>query len=528
MKNKFKVFLSCLLALMLFSSAASLTAGAADYDTANATGFVFSDSGITVTEGSYTGYKVKGTALSVTDAGTYVVSGTCSGGTIVVKKNVTGVTLVLDGLNLSASATAPITFNKGSQATLIAKDGTVSTLADDKYNNDDIYTDIELYPDIENAVIKCKDGSNVTICGSGTINVNSYGKNGIKGGYDLYEEDDDGNVTDTLLSTASLTIKEVTLNVNAAVNDGIKSDKELNILSGNITVSAADDAVKCDYVLNIGAKGTEGPAIKVTKANEGIEAAVVNVYSGNVTVNATDDGINAANSDLTNYNFGYNQYGGYVCINCTNGDGLDSNGTLLLKGGTLEVYGPSSGDGEPLDAESTVTFAGATVLAVGQNQMNQPLVSDGAAYVTFGASASGRPGGIFSGGNTSVVTAGNTISIKDSSGNTLYSGKAVRNASYVIFSSPALVNGSSYTLYNGSSSSSTSYAANSTSGNNPGGNGPGGNRPGEGYSGQQPGEGEDAGTDDSGIGSVLNTILNFFRSVWAWIVSFVAKIIALF
>ena len=76
MKNKFKVFLSCLLALMLFSSAASLTAGAADYDTANATGFVFSDSGITVTEGSYTGYKVKGTALSVTDAGDFSALGT--------------------------------------------------------------------------------------------------------------------------------------------------------------------------------------------------------------------------------------------------------------------------------------------------------------------------------------------------------------------------------------------------------------------------------------------------------------------
>ena len=523
MKNQFRVLLSFLLSLIILIPAISVAANAADYDTANATSFVFSDSGITVNGDTYTGYKVKGTALSITDAGIYVVSGSCSNGTIVVKKNVTGVTLVLDGLTLSASATAPVTCNKGSKVTIVAKAGTTSTLTDDKYNNDDVYTDTELYPDIENAVIKCKDGSDVTIAGTGTINVNSYGKNGIKGGYDLYEEDDDGNVTDTLLSTASLTVKEVTLNVSAAVNDGIKSDKELNILSGNITVSAADDAVKCDYVLNIGSEGTEGPEIKVTNANEGIEAARINVYSGNINVYATDDGINTANSDLSNYSFSYNQYGGYVYVNCTNGDGIDSNGTMLLKGGTLEVYGPSSGDGEPLDAESAVSFAGATVLAVGQNQMNQPLASDGAAYVTFGASSGGRTGGMFGGGNSSAVTAGNTISIKDSSGNTLYSGKAVRNASYVIFSSPSLVSGSSYTLYNGSSSSTSSAAVTSNSGNQPGGN-----RPGEGGPGQQPGEGKEINPDDSGTGNMLNTILNFLNSVWTWITSFVARISALF
>ena len=142
--------------------------------------------------------------------------------------------------------------------------GTVNDLADDKYNNDDVYTDETLYPDIENAVIKCKDGSNVTICGAGTINIISNGKNGIKGGGDLYEEDEEGSATSTLLSTSSLTIKEVTLNITANVNDGLKSDKELNILSGNITVSAVDDGIKCDYVLNIGAEGAEGPDARPT------------------------------------------------------------------------------------------------------------------------------------------------------------------------------------------------------------------------------------------------------------------------
>ncbi len=196
LKKALVVFLVTLLAL----TPLSLLSFAADsIDLSGATYFTFSDTN---------------NALTIKSAGTYVVSGTCTNGTIVVKKNVTGVTLVLSGLTLTASATAPITVGKGSDVTIYAAPGTVNTLSDDKFNNDDVYTDETLYPDIENAVIKCKDGSNVTICGTGTINVNAYGKNGIKGGADLYEEDADGNATSTLLSTASLTIKDVTLNVS--------------------------------------------------------------------------------------------------------------------------------------------------------------------------------------------------------------------------------------------------------------------------------------------------------------------------
>ncbi len=41
---------------------------ATDYDYASATRFVFSDNSINVTEGAYTGYKVKNTALSIVEA----------------------------------------------------------------------------------------------------------------------------------------------------------------------------------------------------------------------------------------------------------------------------------------------------------------------------------------------------------------------------------------------------------------------------------------------------------------------------
>ena len=495
--------LSLIAAIMI---SAAVTASAADTweetDLSGATYFTFSDTGITVTEGDYKGYKVSGTSLSIKDGGVYVVSGSCESGTIVVKKNVTGVTLVLDGLTLSASATAPITCNKGSEVTIVAAAGSVNNLSDDEYNNDDVYTDEELYPDIENAVIKCKDGSNVVICGTGTINVTSNGKNGVKGGYDLYEEDEDGNATETLISTSSLTIKDVTLNIKATVNDGLKSDKELNILSGNITVSAADDGIKCDYVMNIGAEGTAGPTVTVTDSVEGIEAATLNIYSGNVKVNASDDGINAANSDLENYSFSYNQYGGYVYVNVTSGDGIDSNGAINLDGGTLEVYSPAQGDGDPLDSETGTNFKGATVLAVGHLGMPQAYTAS-TPYVVFGNTSASMGGfggfGGMGGNQSNLVTAGGTIEITDASGSVLYTATAVRGASYILFSSPSLTSGSTYTLKSGSTSSTATAGTESTGGMGgqmggqfPGQGGNQGQFPGQ-MGGQFPGQGGNQG-----------------------------------
>ncbi len=547
MKNKTLKPIALILSLILMLS---LFVPAAYADDTEETVVTFTDIGATV-NGPSDGLTVKGTNVKVNASGTYRFTGSCSQGTIVVKKNVTGVTLILDNLTLTASATAPITCNKGTEVNIVAAAGTVNTLSDDQYNNDDVYTDETAYPDIENAVIKCKDGSNVVISGTGTINVNAYGKNGVKGGADIYEEDDDGNATDTLLSTASLTVEDVTLNVsikhsykdpddaNSYDGDAIKSEKELNILSGNITVSANDDGIKSDYTLNIGAEGTDGPTIKVTKSTEGIEAATLNVYSGNVSVYADDDGINAANSDLSGYSFSYNQYGGYVYVNCTNGDGIDSNGTINLNGGTLEVYSPSQGDGDPLDADGGTTFGGATVLAVGHNAMMQAYTAK-TPYVTFGSSSGGQvefPGGpgrnsmqsdnssdaLGGKSTTTLVKAGSTITIKDSSGKTLYTATAVRDASYIVFADSALTSGSTYTLYSNGSQVAAASATTSSSGS----------QPGQPSQPEQPGDnpGQEPESDDNSNQeneSLFQKIIRFFTSVWEKIVSMINKITELF
>ena len=171
--------------------------------------FVFSDTGIQVSSGA-SGYETEGTSLTVDTPGTYTVSGKCADGSIKIKKGTTGVTLILDGLELTSEDTAPLVCGKSSEVTVTAAEGTENTLADTEYNNDDEHPENE---NAENAVIKCKDGSDVTLCGSGTLNINANGKNGIKSGASTKEEGE-----------ASLTIEEITLNITAPVNDGINAE----------------------------------------------------------------------------------------------------------------------------------------------------------------------------------------------------------------------------------------------------------------------------------------------------------------
>ena len=426
---------------------------ASEYTASGATKFVFTDRGITVTEGNCTGYKIDGTELTINGAGTYIVSGSCSDGSIKVKKGTTGVTLVLNGLALTSAATAPIACNKSTEVNIVAASGTTNTLTDSAKNNDDNYPD---NADAENAVLKCKDGSQVTISGSGALILNAKGKNGIKSGATTDEE-----------GTASLTIRNVNLAINAPVNDAINAEQTLNIESGTITISAEDDAIHSDYILNIGASGTAGPTIKITSCYEGLEAAALNIYSGNLSITATDDCLNAANSDLTGYSFSMNISGSTISAYTSSGDGFDSNGTLTISGGTVNVWSASTADNQPLDADGTITISGGTVLAAGGSSGMGMNLSASQACVTFGGSAmgggnmgGGQPGGRASGnsGSSSAsVTKGSTISIKNGS-SSAFSTTALCNASYIFFSSPSLTSGTSYTLYSGSTSVSTATA----------------------------------------------------------------------
>ena len=398
------------------------------YSLEDATVLTFTDSGITAQDGTYTGYDIDGTALTIDSAGTYAVTGTCADGSITVKKGTTGVTLVLNGLALTSADTAPITCNKSTQVTIVAAEGSVNSLTDSAKNNDD---ESPANQAAENAVIKCKDGSQVTLCGTGSLTVTANGKNGIKSGATTAEEGE-----------ASLTIRELTLTVNAPVNDAINAEQTLNVASGTLTISAADDAIHSDLVLNIGAENTDGPAITITECYEGLEAAELSVYSGDIDITSSDDCLNAANSDLSGYDFTMTISGGTVTACSASGDGFDSNGDLTISGGTVIVWTANTADNQPLDADGTITVSGGTILAAGgSNGMGMNLTAT-QPCLTFGSSG-GMGGGPNSG---SAITKDAALTVTDSDGNTVYSGSAVCNASFLFFSSPDLTDQATYTL----------------------------------------------------------------------------------
>ena len=342
-----KKLLAALLASALAAGMLPASACAAsDYTTANATLVTLTDSSATA-KGKYTGYEIDGTDVSITAAGTYVFSGDCDNGSITVKKGVTGVTIVLNGLTLTNDDSAAITLNKTAEASLIAAAGTTNTVADTEGSND------------ENAAVKVKSGASLSIGGTGTLTVDGNAKNGIKGAAD-----------------AVITVAEVKLNINAA-DDGLSCDDELNITGGTLSITAGGDAVKAS------------PDTGDTENPDTTSLGNVTISGGTLTLNATEDGIQA-DGDLTisGGTFHVKTNGGHTTAltdDSASCKGFKAGKTLTVTGGTVTV---DSAD-DALHAGTDVTISGGTLtLATGDDGVH---ADNDLVIGTKGASSTSTP-----------------------------------------------------------------------------------------------------------------------------------------
>lgn len=322
-----KKLLAALLASALAAGMlpASACAASSSYTTSNATLIRFTDAAAKAS-GKYTGYEIDGTDVSITAAGTYVFSGDCDNGSITVKKGVTGVTIVLNGLTLTNDDSAAITLNKTAEASLIAAAGTTNTVADTEGLSD------------ENAAVKVKSGAALAISGTGTLTVDGNAKNGIKGAAD-----------------AVITVAEGKLNINA-VNDGLSCDDELKITGGTLSITAGGDAVKAS------------PDTDNTENPDTTSLGNVTISGGTLTLNATGDGVQA-DGDLTisGGTFHVKTNGGHTTAltdDSASCKGFKAGKTLTVTGGTLTV---DSAD-DALHASTDVTISGGTLtLATGDD-----------------------------------------------------------------------------------------------------------------------------------------------------------------
>jgi hypothetical protein len=325
--------------------------------------FTFSENKIEASDGSAGGYKIEGTSLTINEAGTYVITGSCPQGSIKVKKETTGVILVLKDLTLSCSDSAPVVCNK-STGTVIQVEGTV-TLADKENINEE-----ETNADFEGACIKVKSGASLVISGDGTLNIDgSVCKNGIKGAA-TSKITVDGSVVfnikaanSGLAADGSMILNGGTFNVEA--EDAIKCDPDdddteslgdLTVNGGNYKIKASGDGIRANGKLEI------NDGVFDITAEEGLEATYLLINGGTFTINASDDGINASDKS-SRYAIKIEINGGNITLKMAQGDtdAFDSNGDLIINGGTLNITAQF-----PFDFDGKGEFNGGDITVNGQ------------------------------------------------------------------------------------------------------------------------------------------------------------------
>lgn len=307
--------------------------------------------------------------LEISDAGTYILSGTGTSGVHVSSDG--NVRLVLNGATISTSDGPAIYVEQAETTVISLQEGTTSTVKDSaNYSN----------VDIDGAIFSSDD---LVITGEGTLNVTSNFADGISSSDDLKISSGTINVTavdDGIRGKDSVYITGGTITVDAE-GDGIKSTNDadegkgyLYITGGTITVNSGDDALKGEQRAVI-----DGGTITVESSVEGLESANVTINGGTIDIYATDDGINAASDISTDLYIKIT--GGDVSVEVASGDtdGIDSNGDIIISGGTVRVTNPGIGSGPAtaFDYTGTAEFTGGTIYINGEQVSEIPVESMG-------------------------------------------------------------------------------------------------------------------------------------------------------
>lgn len=279
-----------------------------------------------------------------------------------------------------------------------------------------------------------------------------------------------------------------------AVDDGIHSDDTVLLMDGAAYIRSGDDGVHADRYLVL-----SGGSYEISQSYEGLEAAQITVSGGNTRITASDDGLNASNGS-TGGGFGgmgggnhpgggfggmgggqkpgggrpssgggevppdmpngettalpngsgsapdtdtleplLTISGGYTVVNAA-GDGIDSNGNIIMTGGVLLVFGPTDNGNGAIDCGDggySMTISGGILLAVGSSGMAEAADGDGQA--------------VFACSFRSTLSAGTLVGLRDADGKLICGYRLPKSISSVVFSSPDLVAGDSYTLVHGGS-----------------------------------------------------------------------------
>lgn len=409
---------------------------------------------------------IKDKVLTITEGGTYVFTGSLTDGQIIVDaKEDENVQLVLKDVEFTSAQQSAIFIKTAKNVFLTVAEGTTNTISDS--SNYTIAEDGS--SDTPDAAIYSK--TDLIINGTGTLTVN-------------------GNYQDAIHSKDDLEIIGTTLIIQA-VSDGIKGKDSICIHSGNFTITAGVDAFKANnsndgakgyiiidggtFMISAGSDGMEAIShlvindgtISITKSCEGLEGQNITIAGGTIDIVSTDDGINICGTKSSSMKtekeaFGQKPMGGgfdettegMLLISggtltvTAEGDGLDSNGSIQMTGGSVTVFGPTNDGNGSLDYNGTFLICGGTLITAGSSGMAQTTSADSTQTCI---ATSFQP----------ALAANSKVFITDSDGKEICSFSPTKTYSFLLVSSPDLVTGNTYTIKAGDST--TTVTAGDTS-----------------------------------------------------------------
>lgn len=285
---------------------------------------------------------------TITQSGTYEITGTLSEGSLTINVDKTvddkDVVLIFNNVTISSVNEAPVNIIEAKNVYIILADGSTNTIKQGKIST----TDAE-FP--SSAIYSKAD---LFITGNGNLIVSTDYNDGIS-------------------SKDSLVIESGNIKVTAA-QDGLVGKDDLTINGGTVQVAAGKDGLKAtNEEAGLGVIVINDGNITITKAQEGIEAYGVTINGGSIKVKSSDDSVNIKTAGVFEMN------NGELYVE-PSGDGIDSNGKIVINGGKIIVNTSTVGRIDtPIDADYGVTINGGSVVdqngnAVSTQQMGPGMI----------------------------------------------------------------------------------------------------------------------------------------------------------
>lgn len=292
-----------------------------------------------------TGASASGGVVTISGDGVYILSGTLNDGQIIVEAGAADkVQLVLNGVYIYSSTSAPIYIKSADKVFITLAAGTENTIED---------SDSYLLDENEEPSGAIFSKSDLTINGSGALTVNANFNNGI-------HSKDDLKITDGTITVAS-------------AGDGLKGRDCVAVGGGNISVYAAGDGIQSNNAEDAarGFVSIDGGTLYIQSELDGVQAeTILQITGGDLAVvsgGGAGDGVNAE----ANGTFGMER---------PNGFGFNANAAAESAGDSVSQKGLKGVSGIfILGGNTTVSSADDSVHSNGDIQ-----ITDGVLMLTSG------------------------------------------------------------------------------------------------------------------------------------------------